>query len=1512
MGKTKLPKWLDKAWLNLGDVENIEVSNPLAGRSVLEIENPGLAEVRLMRIPNYLHYAAKTLLNITLLPIQAVILEELWTRPFPMFIASRGFGKCVKDCYVQTNSGFCKIEELFTDDDPFDTQIPFNTPLLGEKGFHTPKYKWKTKKNSYRLETTQGFELIGSEDHPVKIVRKNQIIWEKLSNIITSDRVVFDLNHMDKWGSEVNKLTKEEAYFFGCMTTNKDMLKENGKLEIEHDVWSLMTMCRKGAKKIMGKPKHHPKYLDFQWYLPDKIAQMKEEYGFNILNKDEITVPKVVLGASKYVISWYLKGFFDCAEIFPKSERSRYVRVLSGSRELLKTIQFLFLKFNVVAKLRGMENGKYKLMFLRDDLKYFRRHLYRYENKNKNIIPWGLIGDKLVKICKKFYKQHILKARNKYKIKLSNSFRIKKTALTFEYVQSVLRIFSMSAECRSMPEFDEILEVLKINYFCDRIYKIENVGEQTLYDVYFDEEDHSFLTNGIISHNSFLMGVYALLRCALINNTKFVVCGAGFRQSKIIHDYMCTIWNNAPILRSVCSTSSGPKFSIDRCIFNINNSVCSCIPIGDGQKIRGMRATNILCDEFDSINPDIYETVIQGFSSVSSDPVNNVMLMSKKREMEKLGLWSDEIAEQYLIKKSNQAVISGTAGYSFKNFYKYFTKYKKMIEANNNLEKLKEIYGDEEMPKSFNSSDYSIIRIPYELIPEGFMDEKTIIRAKSTMHSGIYRMEFSTCADGNTPIITKTGVKKIKDIDIGDYVLTHKGRFRRVLETLKRKYKGNIVKYKTFGYNQYGLFTPEHPFYYNEQFIPIANLEDKTYLANLQELSGKTEINLEDFCTNYISREGYLYPRPGRSKITNQNVQNVLRLLASGKNAISISKELKIPYNIIYPIRQLKRPKSSLNKIIKLDYNFGLCLGYYASEGSIGSKGLATGFDLDAHVGVKFSKYIDELSNAIKCSFGIYPKIYKKNSTYTISLNSRLGEELFKSICQEIFYNKLISHDILFSNPELMKGFIVGIFNGDGHIRKGLATLGLTNLDLVTQTKLVLSYFGISSSIEKNSRNYLSNIRGRFFKNSTIYKLNLFGRNYRKFLNIFYGVESGIVNPGKDYIKNEYNCSTYKLDTKEYIQYDDYVYNLEVDEDNSYSTINASVHNCFAKDSEGFFRRALIESCVGTPENPIRLPSGDIWFDAALHGDPFKEYVMGIDPAAAPDNFSIVIIELNEDHNRVVYCWTTNRPEFQKRLKNGLANEHDYYGFCARKIRELMGVFSCKYIVMDSQGGGIAVEEALHDKDKLKDGEVPIWRAVDDKHPNNYDNMPGLHILHLCNFGNSEWTAMANNGLKKDFEDKALLFPRYDSVTLSLAAEEDSLKQKIMKKIVTGKTEQEGAEEHSMFDTLEDCVIEIEELKTELSTIILTSTNMGRDRWDTPSVKLPNGKKGKLRKDRYSALVMANMIARQYKRALPPIEYQNIGDFAHNIVSSAVNQQNMSMYSGPEWITSWYDQVYGR
>ena len=79
-----------------------------------------------------------------------------------------------------------------------------------------------------------------------------------------------------------------------------------------------------------------------------------------------------------------------------------------------------------------------------------------------------------------------------------------------------------------------------------------------------------------------------------------------------------------------------------------------------------------------------------------------------------------------------------------------------------------------------------------------------------------------------------------------------------------------------------------------------------------------------------------------------------------------------------------------------------------------------------------------------------------------------------------------------------------------------------------------------------------------------------------------------------------------------------------------------------------------------------------------------------------------------------------------------------------------------------------------------------------------------------------------------------------------------------------------------------------------------TSTGVGgRDKWDTTDIKLPNGKKGKLRKDRYSALVIANMIARQMNRELAHASFDIIGA---NLRS--MSKKEGEMYKGPNWFTS--------
>ena len=570
---------------------------------------------------------------------------------------------------------------------------------------------------------------------------------------------------------------------------------------------------------------------------------------------------------------------------------------------------------------------------------------------------------------------------------------------------------------------------------------------------------------------SFLLALYSVLRCMFYPGTKIVIVGAAFRQSKIIFEYMETIWRGSPILRSIFNgNDDGPRRDVDRCTIRLGDSWTIAVPMGDGSKIRGLRAHIIIADEFASISPDIYETVVSGFAAVSASPIQNVKEHAKKAAMSEAGLWNEEL-EALDTKMGNQAIISGTADYSFKHFASYWRRYKAIIESKGDVRKLEDLFKGE-VPGNFNWKDYSIIRIPYELIPKGFMDDKQVSRAKATIHTGIYNMEYAAC---------------------------------------------------------------------------------------------------------------------------------------------------------------------------------------------------------------------------------------------------------------------------------------------------------------------------------------------------------------------------------------------------------------------------------FTADSDGFFKRSLIENCVVNDSNPVVINSKPIIFDPIVMGNSSLQYVYGIDPASEQDNFSIVVLEIHPDHSRIVYVWTTNRSNFKERQKTGLVKEYDFYGFCARKIRNLMKTFPCTRIGMDAQGGGVAIEEALHDPSKLEDGENVIWPVIDYNKPKDTDDQAGLHMLELVQFAKADWTAQANHGLRKDLEDKVLLFPRFDSLTLGLALDKEG------KDIL-------GSDLNPIYDSLSECILEIEDLKSELTTIVMTQTSTGsggRDRWDTPEVKLPNGKRGRLRKDRYSALVIANMLARQMNRTLQSVKYEVIGGNAKDVVG-----QQGSMYKGPDWFTS--------
>ena len=81
-------KAISDAWLNIDP--NSKFINPF---SVQTEEEFTTKLTWLMTNPEYFSFICKEILNIDILPTQALMLREMWNRKFPMLIASRGFGK---------------------------------------------------------------------------------------------------------------------------------------------------------------------------------------------------------------------------------------------------------------------------------------------------------------------------------------------------------------------------------------------------------------------------------------------------------------------------------------------------------------------------------------------------------------------------------------------------------------------------------------------------------------------------------------------------------------------------------------------------------------------------------------------------------------------------------------------------------------------------------------------------------------------------------------------------------------------------------------------------------------------------------------------------------------------------------------------------------------------------------------------------------------------------------------------------------------------------------------------------------------------------------------------------------------------------------------------------------------------------------------------------------------------------------------------------------------------------
>lgn len=748
-----LKNYGDLLYLNLSPEEMDRCRNSPTSFDHLS-EDIDLDVIKMIRDPNFFYFTCKEILNVDLLPIQVVILQEMWYHPFPMLIAGRGSGKCVNgNTRIITDSGFRKMKDFISENSMPNIKYKSNSvKLLGENKFSDVEYFWNNgKSKTIKIKTNGGFNLETSPNHPIRVYRGSDLLWVESQDIKLGD--IIPIDRTPKWFPNTNDLPKDLAYAFGLLIGYGDYTVR-GHISFTTNDIELSKKLSKISMKYFNKPfnKQSSKYQ----YLLCGVKIWDDlffKYGFNSTVCGEKDFPSSVLSADKDTVAFFIKGLYDTNGSISKNGTIKYS---SESKNLVETLQFVLLRFGIITRIKKQFNKKYhkyyyKLLMTGEDIRLFSKFI-GFGLKRKQKILNTFLNKKnnpnLDVIPKEIGLSHLLQVRELYRKNIGFShdptlsiYKFKKYDLTYNKLKDVLEL---TKDFQDDSSWQFLNNLYNNHFYFDRVKSLEEGFDYT-YDLHL-KDDHSFITNGFISHNSFLLGVYASLFSLIHQGCKVAITGAVFRQSKVIFEYIESIWNNAPVLRDLLGNNpkDGPKRDIDRWSFRIGESLITAYPIGiAGQNIRGQRARLLISDEFSSMIPDIYEIVISGFAAVSASPVENVKSRAKVNHLKQQGLWTQAQDENFIAsQQGNQSIISGTSYYAFNHFYRYFQQYKNIIQSKGDIKKIEDIFGEDAPPGTWK--DYAIIRIPIELIPPGFMSDKDITRARANSHIANYMMEFGT------------------------------------------------------------------------------------------------------------------------------------------------------------------------------------------------------------------------------------------------------------------------------------------------------------------------------------------------------------------------------------------------------------------------------------------------------------------------------------------------------------------------------------------------------------------------------------------------------------------------------------------------------------------------------------------------------------------------------------------------------------------------------------------------
>lgn len=421
------------------------------------------------------------------------------------------------------------------------------------------------------------------------------------------------------------------------------------------------------------------------------------------------------------------------------------------------------------------------------------------------------------------------------------------------------------------------------------------------------------------------------------------------------------------------------------------------------------------------------------------------------------------------------------------------------------------------------------------------------------------------CFTPDTLINTKRGFIPIKDIEIGEEVLSDDGSFKKVLNVMERNYDGYMCKINTHTTNPI-MVTPEHPFLTiisNHNIIRNCGPKCNIFIGNGDGAnrhstprllpSGNWWVRVTDMDGNKVALGTFKTKHDAELVIQNyyqNNIKSLHRL--DWKNAEELtdndwlenkwSSNIQDVEEILIPKIFTKQTKlgSQRNGTEKftIDDEFLWIVGIYLAEGSTGKR--AINFSLHEKE-TEFQRKIMHYFR--KLGFGCNIKKNSENGV-NIEIYSTTLASWFPNWLGKYCYNKAIPQILMNLPDNKIIHLLQGIYDGDGN--KKYNEIGQTSKILALQIIEILHRLGKQPSLRFQQSNFKTP------KN-----------NKRKLCYIVSWEEETLNRQNRKHRWNfkEELLTKIKSMSKEY--YSGKVYNLEVEERHTYVVENIVVHNCF-------------------------------------------------------------------------------------------------------------------------------------------------------------------------------------------------------------------------------------------------------------------------------------------------------------------------------------------------------------